>query len=234
MGDIFRAQGKINSAIKAYSMALQLNPHDRDAERKLMKMMGKQMSVQTKAAPQVQHVPGPATFAVQNAVGWATVFFLIMLLNVYPGTPVEWLKRYIPPVDMWSWNLVGLMAAASVVVGALLSINGLLNNPDEELVFDANDGNWAVIPTGLILLIGSGFFFVGAAIFYLAFGLIQNSLSRSMLIVFGCVAGVVGMCALMYDPQARNQVLLFGGNVSFLSMLIGWYLGAASKPLSEF
>ncbi|OFX17703.1 MAG: hypothetical protein A2Z18_07480 [Armatimonadetes bacterium RBG_16_58_9] len=81
---------------------------------------------------------------------------------------------------------------------------------------------------------GSGFFFLGAAGLYIVLGLVQNSLSRSILTIFGCVMGVVLLSAFMYNPQAWSQVLLFGGNVAFLSSLFGWYLGAMLRPLSTY
>jgi hypothetical protein len=110
----------------------------------------------------------------------------------------------------------------------------LLGHPDDELVLENTGGNWALIPTGLILLIGSGFFFLGAAAFYLIVGLMQGSLSRSVITVFAAVLGVVLLSALMYEPGGRLQVLMFGGNISFLSMLFGWYIGWIFRPLSEY
>ena len=129
--------------------------------------------------------------------------------------------------------MVLLMAAASCVVGMLLCIGGLLRHPDDELVYQNTGGNWALIPTGIILLIVSGFFFIGAAVFYIVVGLLQGSLSKSVLTVFGGVAGVVLLTSVVYFPEAQHQVLMFGGNVSFLSMLFGWYLGSIFRPLSD-
>jgi len=160
---------------------------------------------------------------------------MLMLLGVSPGTPIPWLNTYIPQINRWSWNLVILMALSSMVIGILIAINGLVRNPDDELVFDNTGGSWAVVPTGLILLIGSGFFFLGAAVFYLVVGLLQWNVSKSVLITFACVVGVVLLAGLAYNikvPGAYSQVLLFGGNVSFISMLIGWYIGSATRPLS--
>ena len=230
LGDVYRAGGRTNSAIKSYSYALQFDPADRDTEKKLMNLVGKRISTETK---QTVRVPNPSASAARNMLGWTATFFFLMLISVYPGEPIPWLKQYIPPMSMWSWNLAAFIAAASACAGAMLSINGLVRHPDEELVFESGS-SWTVVPSGLILLIGSGFFFVGAAAFYVAVGLIQSSLSKSMLTVFACVVGVVLLAALMYEPDARSQVVLFGGNVSFLSMLAGWYAGASTKPLSEY
>lgn len=230
LGDVYRAQGKIGSAIKAYSYAVQYNPSDRDSEKKLTSLIGQGMASQRAEASSVS---GMAWFAVLNAVGWGVAFLLLMLINVYPGEPIRWLKLYVPYVSGWSWNLVLLMAAASATAGALLSLNGLLDHPDEELVFESSGSSWAVVPAGLILLIGSGFFFVGAAVFYTVVALIQGSLSRSILTVFACVIAIVLLATLMYNPQVRMQVVMFGGNVAFLACLVGWYIGSAMKPLSE-
>ena len=231
LGDICRAQRKISSAIRYYGYALHYNPADHATEKKLTNLVGKRIS---RDGRKVQAPPSPSRLALINAVGWALAFFLVMLVGAYPGAPIPWLAFYIPQIAKWSWNLVGLMAAASFVVGALLSINGLVGHPDDELVFENTGSTLAVIPTGLILLIGSGFFFLGAAALYVVVGWIQGSLSKSVLVNFACVMGVVLLCAFLYDPHAAYQVILFGGNVAFLSSLFGWYSGATLKPLSEY
>lgn len=230
LGDIYRAQGKTNTAVRYYSYALQYNPADRESEKKLMNLVGRKIGLDRRPAANTAR---PASSMTLNMVWWGIAFFLIMLIGVHPGEPIPRLGYYIPQVSKWSSNLVGLIAGASAIVGMLLSINGLVSHPDEELVFDSSGSNWAVIPTGFLLLVGSGFFFPGAAAFYIAAGLVQNSLSKSVLTCFVGVVGVVLLSALVYQPDARYQVIMFGGNVSFLSMLIGWYVGSAFKPLSE-
>lgn len=232
LGDIYRIQGKPNSAVKYYSYALQYDPADRESEKKLMNLVGRRVNPEPRQFQSGSH--GPTTAMTINMVWWGIAFFLIMLIGVHPGKPIPWLAYYIPHISQWSWNLVGLIAASSAVVGMLLAINRLVGHPDDELVLENTGGNWAVIPTGLILLIGSGFFFLGAAAFYLIVGLMQGSLSRSVVTVFAAVLGVVLLSALMYEPGGRLQVLLFGGNISFLSMLFGWYIGWIFRPLSEY
>ena len=228
LGDIFRVQGRPNTATKFYGYALQYNPTDRETRRKLDRLIEKRVVTPKRQAGPVR--VGQATSITMNGLWWGVAFFVILMIYVHPGEPIVWLKQYIPQVSLWSWNLVGLMAAASAIIGMLLSINGILDHPDDELVFEAN---WAVIPTGLILMVGSGFFFLGAAGFYIAVGLLQGSVSKSVLTVFGAVVGVVLFSSLVYVPAARYQVMLFGGNVSFLSMLVGWYIGSLFKPLSS-
>ena len=227
LGDIYRAQGKTNAAIKHYNYAVQFDPTDSVSEKKLIGLVGKHV----KAQRAYQSVPDPKRLRFVNAIWWSIVFLLIMLIRVYPGAPIPWLRVYIPQISTWSWNVVAFIACASALAGALLSVNGLLRHPDDELVFDNSGASWAIVPVGFILLIGSGFFFLGAAGFYILFGALQGSLSRSVVTVFGLVVGVVLFASMMCEPAARTQVMLYGGNVAFLSSLFGWYTGAALKPL---
>lgn len=233
LGDIYTAQRKTDAAIKYYSYAIQFGTSDRDTEAKLNKLIDK--TVGSPSARASYDIPmGNANSMTVNVVWWGIAFLLILLIWVNPGEPIEWLKRYIPYVSHWSWNLVGLMAAASAVVGMMLSMNGILNHPDEELVFESGGSNWSVIPVGFLLLVGSGFLFLAAAGLYLVLGFIQNSISKSILTVFGAVVCVVLLSSILYVPAARTEVLLFGGNVSFLSMLAGWYIGSLFKPLGSY
>jgi curved DNA-binding protein CbpA len=229
MGDIYKTQGKTDRAISHYSMALQYNPADRQTEKKLMGLMEKERSHQ----PVFEDLPtDPRRRATANAVAWAFVFFILMLISIFPGTPIPWLRTYIPQVAKWSWNLVFMMGAASLAVGVILSVNGLVRHADDELVFDTSAAGWVMVPTGFILLVGSGFFFIGAAGLYLLIGFLQGSISRSVLIAMAATVGVVLFAAMNYDA-ARMQVLLFGGNVAFISLLLGWYIGSMFKPLNE-
>lgn len=236
LGDVYRAQGKYNSAIRAYSNALQFSPNDHETEKKLSQVVAKQLTAERKKkhTEEKQHTkqisydrkPSHAAF---NMIWWTVAVFLIMLIGAYPGKPIAWLSVYIPQISGWSWNLVGLMFGASVVAGMSLSVNGLLSHPDNELLFENGS-----VSAGLILLIGSGFFFLGSAVLYTLISLIQGTLSKSVMTVFACAMAVVLFAAMNYDPVVRKQVLLFGGNVTFLSCLIGWYIGSMLRPLGEY
>jgi len=239
LGDISRAQGRTGMAIKYYSYAVQYNPADRDSERKLDKLLGKRIERPRRAPVTVRSAQ--ATLMTVNLVWWGIATFLLLLIWVNPGRPISWLRYYIPPIEHWSWNLVGLLAAASAIVGMLLAINGLVSHPDEELVFESHGSNWAVVPTGIMLLVGSGFFFWAAAAIYLVVGFLQGSLSRSVVVVFVAVTAVVLAAAGLYasaTPHAAaltafREVALFGGNVAFLAMLFGWYVGSLFRPLGS-
>ncbi|MDH7602881.1 MAG: J domain-containing protein [Armatimonadota bacterium] len=237
LGDIFRAQGRINQAIKYYSYAVQFNPADKETERKLERLLERKVRPQQAKTVSAGTEVAPAAnmnLMTVNFVWWGIAVFLMLLIWVNPGKPIPWLKLYIPLIQHWSWNFVLLLAASSTIVGMLLSLNGFLSHPDEELVFETHGSKWSVVPTGPILLLTSGFFFPAAAVFYIVVAFLQGNLSRSVVTVFLAVAVMVGAASMLYVPEARKEVLLFGGNVSFWAMLFGWYIGSLFKPLGEW
>lgn len=230
MGDACKAQGKRGDAIKYYTLAVQFDGRDEESHRKLMTLLSKQFS-----KPQVQPAADKqihARLIPVNIVLFALAGFMLYLIKLNPGQHIYWLEAF-PQADQWSYNLAGFIAAASIIVGFTLSINGILAHPDEELIFEGGD-NWIVVPSGLILLLGSGLFFLGAAAIYFVAGLAQGSLSRSVMTVFACVMAIILLAGLMYtESYAIKQVLLLGGNVSFIPMLAGWYIGAATRPVGS-
>jgi len=223
LGDIYRARKMHNHAINEYNYAVQFNPADVESQKKLTKLLSKTSPVRFSWEEPDGSLTKEAI--IMNIVGWSIAVFILFLVNIYPGKPIPWLSQYyLSAISTWSWNLVGIVFGDGVLVGLLLSINKLLEHPDDELVFERGKGGWIIVPTGLILTIFGPIFFLGAAALYLAFGFIQSSLSSSVLRVFLATGVIVLMSALMY-PLGKLSVLLFGGNVAFCGIVLGWYLG---------
>ncbi len=98
MGDIHRAQGRIDKAVASYGYALQFNPSDRETEKKLMDLIGKSVYTNRVAGP---YVSRRARIAAGSAFGWVIALGLILLLNRYPGTPIPWWQQ-IETRSLWS------------------------------------------------------------------------------------------------------------------------------------
>ena len=80
LGDIYRAQGKVNAATRAYSYALQYNPADRDTEKKLMDLVGKQTA---RRQPRREvSAPIPKGASAVNTTWGALAFFLLILIGI--------------------------------------------------------------------------------------------------------------------------------------------------------
>ena len=216
LGDIYRAQGRIEKAVSSYSYALQFNPDDRVTEKKLTDLIGK--NVYGKKRVSGADVAARIQKTAAYVVGFVITLWLMVLLHSHPGRQIL-LLRLIDSRSLWSWNLIGYIAAASAVVGVILSANGILDHPDDELVFESGSGI-GFIPTGFLaahrvrhILRGGGCI------------LSDDGLGSDESFPVGsysvCWGGCRGACVPGVWPEARVQVLLFGGISRLLAMLIG-------------
>ena len=226
LGDIYRARKLYDYAINEYNYAVQSDPSDRESEAKLEKLLGRSRPLTFSWETPDGRLSNQAI--ILNIIGWGMAFFLLFLIYIYPGEPILMLSMWISVISQWSWNLVGLMFADGALAAFLLGINGFINHPDEELIFESGGHRMGIIPTGILLLVFPPVFFIGAALLYMVLAFIQDNISKSVVKVFIATAAIVLMSALMY-PQDRMSVILFGGNVVFVGALVGWYIGATLR-----
>ena len=237
LGDIYRIQGRIDMAINEYMMAKQLDPANMDVAVKLNRLQQRQRIRREKASESKIHEDKSpkalARTALINVSGWGLAFFILLLLTVYPGRPAVTFQHYLPFVSMWSWNLFAAILADAILVGMLMCMTGVIAHPDDELIFDSlgDAKTVAIVPTGILLLLFSIFSFWIAAGLYLIISLIQESISRSVISVFVATVVIVLIAAIVY-PQGWHQILLFAGNLTFIGMVIGWYIGAVARPIA--
>ena len=253
LGDVFRLQGRSDDAANMYSMALQLDPRNQTVMQRLERLS-------RSGGPSAQRVffdnnrsdgPAPRPGRRDNAyagsaadlmdkrpiktllggvLGYGLTFLLIFYVYVNPGTPFHDAPTFLAPISSWSVPLVVVMAMAGGMLGFTMAATAAIRRIDDELILPGTraSGN-AFLPLGLILIVVSVLSFYAAALLYTIIGLLQESLTPSMMRIFGAVMSVVLLLTAIYAP-GRGQVLLFGGNVIFLSLLLGWALGDFFRP----
>lgn len=230
LGDIYRARKLYDHAVNEYNYAVQFDPSDKQSEAKLERLIDRSAPITFSWESPDGRLSNEAI--VFNIIGWGIAVFALFLVNIYPGEPIPWLRIFhLPIITSWSWNLIGIMFGDGVLVGFLLAVNGILDHPDDELIFESGGRGWGIIPTGFLLLLFAPIFFLGAAAFYLLLGFLQDTISKSVVVAFAAVAGVVLLAAMMY-PFDRMSVVLFGGNVVFVGLLAGWYAGSIFRATS--
>jgi len=102
---------------------------------------------------------------------------------------------------------------------------------DEELIFPSlARGGAGGVPIGLLLFLTGALFFYLAGLLYVIIAAMQDSVSASIVKLIFATLSVVCAVALLVPPEATRQVLLFGGNVVFVSMMVGWLLGDLFRP----
>lgn len=228
LGDIYRVQGYDEQAIAMYTVALQLDPRNVDVQMKLDRLARKQMDqygYTTSDKPSVY-------LTISLIFGWLLVLSALLYIKYVPGTPLPWFQESLKFVSSWSLNLIFGMLALGFLVGFLLSLHNKINPLDEELFFQGikSPGSPAAsYPIGLVLLIFNVFNFYLAAAIYTIIGLAQDSISKSVFSALSAVVGCVVLCAIAY-PTGTSQVMLFGGNVVFPGLLVGWMIGDMFRP----
>jgi tetratricopeptide (TPR) repeat protein len=230
LGDIYRIQDRIDEAIAMYTVAAQLDPRNHDVQVKLDRLSRQSArgTDETSSAERQTSLRMGLSFI---AAPIAAV--LLAWLYLSPGEPIGWLHKSVPVLDSWSSTLVGMLLAIGALAGFLLSVNGAIQPIDDELVFSgvraAHGPRPAHYPLGMILLGFNFLSFYLAAVTYILVGIVQESLSKSIMYALGTTFGLVLAASLAYSP-GPTQVLLFGGNVVLPALLVGWGIGDLFRP----
>lgn len=167
-----------------------------------------------------------------NLIGLSFVVLAFVILGINPGEPKNWLAQSIPFVNTWSMTLIAVLLITGVITGFLLSVSEVVQSLDDELVFPsvrAHGHRTVSYPVALILMVFNLFSFYLAVGVYTIIGLIQGSLSKSVLSAFLATFFVVLLASVVYQPGSV-QVLKFGGNVVFPAVLFGWAIGDMFRP----
>lgn len=215
LGDIFRAQGRTDEAIRMYTVAIQLNPRSQSDMQKLERLVNRDRRAWA--------TKGRWSPALRAAAAAGSLLYcgLVLLPLFYRGQP---LFPEFGPLSAWTDNLLLCMAGGSLLLGFLISMLGLVDRLDDDFLLASIRTGGGAVPVGLLMLLVSILFFPLALLFYAAIAVMQEAYSPSMLRLLGfSVAGV-----LLFSLTVENalaQTLLFGGNVVFPCMVLGSFVG---------
>jgi curved DNA-binding protein CbpA len=170
----------------------------------------------------------PWGMLLAGAFGYGGVLMMILWGALYHGnaplgTPL------LSVVSTWNGTIVTLMALCGLLLGGTMTITQAIRRIDDELIFTGVGRGGAYMPLGILLVVVSLLNFYVAAIFYTIISLVQESLTPSLMRVFGAVVTVVLLLGAIYEP-GHLQVLTWGGNVVFVAFLVGWLLGDFFRP----
>jgi len=229
LAEVYRLQGRVDEAIAEYTLVLQLDPLNSEAENQLRRLARRRAPTSEGHLMEEKR----AVFKIGiNLIGLSTAGLLLMLLVGAHESPVRWLEMNLPMISTWSSSMITVLVVDSLIIGILLSVNELVGRIDDELVFtviQASGTRPVVYPIGLLLVVINMISFYAAAVIYLIAGAVQESLSKSVLKVFLATFILVVLMAIIYTPGWK-QVLLYGGNLAFPIVLVGWVIGDTFRP----
>ncbi len=243
LGDVYRLQGRTEDAINMYTMALQLNPRNHTVMERLERLARTGSREQTAffdynatrgMSPGRRPIRDkrPLKTLLGGVIGYGLVMMSILYLAMMP--PQKQLSEsllFLGPLATWSIPLLVVMVFAGLVLGFTMAATAAIRRIDDEMILTGVRGGQrgAHLPLGLLLLIVSVLSFYAAALLYGIIAFLQESLTPSILRIFGAVLVVVLLLTAVYEP-GRREVFLFGGNVVFLAYLVGWAMGDCFRP----
>jgi curved DNA-binding protein CbpA len=167
----------------------------------------------------------PLRLLLTWVAGYGGVFLAILYAAMFPGDAPNGSVPILQWVSHWNATITTVLGICGFLLGATMTMSGAIRRIDDELILSgvaARGGSF--LPLGLLMIVVSVVNFYAAAALYAIVTALQESFTTSMMRVFGAVTGVVVLLAVIYQPD-HVQVLIFGGNVVFISFVIGWLLG---------
>lgn len=233
LGDIYQARGLRDRALEQYSYAIQFDPTNPAVQAKLERLIGTGFRPPRPGAPRnATTAEAKGAFALLGSVvGWSC-FFLVFFwtATIHASTRLVASANVPDLLQGWNWQITAALCAAGLLLGIMLRSGGVLGHHGDELMFQTitrGARRPGSLPVGLLLL-GLACVCVWVAFAYSALaGLLLESSSRNLTRAFlGTLAYV--LAAAIVASGLHLQVLLFGGNLVFLTLVAGWWMTDAT------
>jgi tetratricopeptide (TPR) repeat protein len=212
LGDISRARGDLSQAANMYAHAVQADPRNQLYQQRYEELI---LASRPKTAVAKNSHPGNDAAAL--GVGGAVCLVSLSYIALGKEAP---LLPAISLISTWSLGLVVMLFLCGVTAGATLSISGRLDR-FSSVSTTALGGISPAMALATIAIVN----FWGAAALYAVLGLSQNAFNYSTSRLIGAVAMIVAVASLAAVASDRlnpMQVLLWGGNLSYMGGICGW------------
>lgn len=237
LGDVYVKRGERIQANTAYAFAIQFNPQNQSVMAKLDRLAGGRIGHRYTAGPTVtrptpppplkqRYFEGPNRERSLTLVGLASAALLageLLMINTYPGDAV---------VAGLSWNAMAALGISGTLAGILLAFYGGMRPMAQALAPRSS----ASTPVGLNVLLSlfALVWFYASFIIYLVIGTVQNRTSHSVLRAYAVTFLLTLVFAWLYHPLGNApaspwMTALFGGNILFPTVLLGWKIGDALR-----
>ncbi|MCS6860319.1 MAG: DnaJ domain-containing protein [Abditibacteriales bacterium] len=242
MGDIYRELGKFDEAVTAYTYAVQFAPKSQLYQRRLEELLQMERAAARRTAAQAEdkrrlrsdgrgadaaspqpvaqrsNAPSPAGIAVGvTCIGLALASLVwvwfdpgVLLFNVVPK------------------HALVAAALSAFLLGLALPLLHWVGHVDEELLMSADTFAGGAFPVGTLIGLLGLFWFYLSVICYVVLALVQEQFSWSVVKMMGVTLALMCVFAALC-PAIATQVFLWGGNVIFTSLLVGWSIGSMGR-----
>jgi hypothetical protein len=162
---------------------------------------------------------------VVTSLGAAIIVFLMFWWPHIHDTMLE-----IPPFAHWTVSQLLITAADGFLAGIVLAAAGWVRPFSAEMSGNPLGGARKRVPLNLVLCLFGAVSLPLALVVYLLIAYLQGYLSLSILGVFGVAIALTCGFVAAAPPIAQLETLWLGGNLLFLTLLLGWYVGDLFRP----
>ncbi len=224
LGDIARAKGKLDEAAKMYAYAAQMDPRNPIYQQRHEELIRNYKDTRG---------PSAASKATQKSVMTVIVGTLLV---VSAGLYVMLAKEpVITPgiglINTWTLGLVIMLFLGGVSTGAVLCAGDYIDRFNASTVVATGRVSSPILMLATVAIVN----FWAAALLYAAVTIAQRGFTVShlrFLVGIGVttliMAGAAALSIAKFDP---TQVLLWGGNLSYLGGICGWMVADSFKRI---
>jgi tetratricopeptide (TPR) repeat protein len=212
LGDLARSRGEIKEASKMYAFAVQMDPGNALYQQRHEELLARNIDSVRRSRDE-----GWTSNLTTPMIGLAIVAMACIYIALSRETP---LLPTVALVSTWTLGLVVMTFLCGVVVGASLSLGGLVDR-FQSLATTSLGRVSPSIALGTIAIVN----FWAATLLYILLGVSQRAFNYSTSRVVGAVAIVTFMLAIAAAISGHVnafQVLLWGGNLAYMGALCGW------------
>lgn len=212
LGDIASIQQRMDSALKHYAFAMQLDPNNENFRRRYEQIFRQVGKVGDHGRAEHQRSGGRA-IAVAGIITGLSLLYLMVAREAPLGTGLMM-------ISTWTQGLMGLMFITGAGVGVALSLTHSVDT--FQSVVRGSSGRPSL---GLFwIILGFIAFWVATFVYFVA-GVLRNSFSYSVSRAFGITAGLAlsfTVAAYISPTILPMQTLLWSGNLLLFAVVCGW------------
>ena len=235
LGDIFSRQGRWREAEHNYTFAVQLIPSNSLIMAKLNRVAARVSGDPPGrvAAPRARANPPSRTRPVARllyrlALSCFGLAVIALLASAWPQlgeARLEW-----PLISQWTPAQLACTIIAGFLSGVLGAAAAWVRPFPQEMSVQSLSASRRVVPLSLVLGLLGAVFLPLAFGAYILLAYFHGFLSPSILNLFAAATLLACGFAYVAPTEAFWQTLVFGANILFVTMLIGWSVGEAFRP----
>ncbi len=236
LGDVYSRQGRFADAVQQYTVAAQLLPHQGLIMAKLNRAVGHMSGTRPSRGPAARPAANRPR-SLLDAVGrlvyrlvLATLGASLVLFLMYWWPHLHDARLELPVFTNWTLSQLIVTALDGFIAGMILASTGFIRPFTAEMTVHPLTAPRRRAPLNLVL---SLFAFVSlplALVVYLIISYLQGYVSYSVLTAFGVAAAMTFGFFSAAPPMAQLETLAVSGNILFLTLLLGWYVGDLFRP----